>query len=245
MKKIKLNKKSIALVATTVMLAGVGRSTLAWLMDDATPVTNEFTTSDIAVYLDEDENVFKMIPGWSIDKDPVAYVSSASEDCYLFIQVTERCGTETSNPDNNVKVIAEDESVATYTFDDFIDYKIDTTVWQQLKTDDTDEDVPNVYYIVIDEDTEKGQTVQYSVLGSGAYELDKSFTWEKDQVLTKPTVTKEMLNAVNDANRPTLTFTAYAVQLWKTNEPASTATDAEKNAAKFSPYEAWQKLSSN
>ena len=51
------------------------------------------------------------------------------------------------------------------------------------------------------------------------------YTWnilKDDKVSVKETVTKEMMNSLNANNYPTLTFTAYAVQL----EAADNAADA-------------------
>lgn len=39
-----------------------------------------------------------------------------------------------------------------------------------------------------------------------------------DEVTVKDTVTKKMMDALTDATRPTLTFTAYAVQYYETND---------------------------
>lgn len=48
-----------------------------------------------------------------------------------------------------------------------------------------------------------------------------------NQVLVKETVTKEMMNNLTPTNYPTLTFTAYAIQLKQSNEQ------------EFTPAEAW------
>ena len=63
-----------------------------------------------------------------------------------------------------------------------------------------------------------------------------------DQVKTLETVTKEMMNKIKDGtvDEPTLTFQAYAVQLWKTNKPADGATDEVIEAAQFTAAEAWE-----
>ena len=56
-----------------------------------------------------------------------------------------------------------------------------------------------------------------------------TYTWADNQVLVKPTVTKADMEALNveGAKKPTLTFAAYAVQLYKSN------------GVKFTPAEAW------
>ena len=63
--------KSLALVLACVLLVGgVIGGTVAWLTAKTNEVTNVFTTSDINVKLEEDEETFKMIPVWTIDKSP-------------------------------------------------------------------------------------------------------------------------------------------------------------------------------
>ena len=223
----KFGSKSLALVLACVLLVGgVIGGTVAWLTAKTNEVTNVFTTSDIGVELQETTETYKMIPGWTISKDPKAKVTSGSEDCYLFIKVEEKIGTVTVGS-------------TTYSFDDFIDYAIEEG-WETLNATT----YPGVYYKVIDEDSEKN--MDYNILGSGEYtDADNvKYTWADDEVLTKPEVTKEMMNAVNDSNKPTLSFTAYAVQLWKSNEPATGATEQQIKDAQFTAEEAWLKISS-
>ena len=219
-------KKSLALILACVLLVGgVIGGTVAWLTAKTNKVTNVFTTSDISIELKETTEIYKMIPGWTISKDPKVKVTSGSEDCYLFIKVEEGIGT--------VKV-----GNTTYSFGDFIKYAIEEG-WEILNKTT----YPGIYYKVIDEDTEKN--VEYNILGSGEY-IDGDnvkYTWNDNEVLTRTEVTKEMMNAVNDSNKPTLSFTAYAVQLWKSSEPATGATEQQMKDAQFTAEEAWLKIS--
>ena len=83
-----MKKKSLALLlAIAIVVVGVVAGTLAWLTDKTAPVTNTFTTSDIDIDLTETEAEYKMIPGWSIDKDPTVTVKAGSEACYLFVKL--------------------------------------------------------------------------------------------------------------------------------------------------------------
>ena len=198
----KMNVKLIVAVMSFLLLFGgtLGGS-LAWLLDSTNDLKNTFTTSDISVELKETKNEFKMIPGWTIDKDPNAKVSSGSEDCYLFVKIEESAN-----------------------FSDYLDYKIDEQ-WTPLTG------VDGVYYIEIDNDDEKN--VDYNILGTGTATYGGvAYTWADNQVLVKPTVTKQdMSDALN--NNPTLSFTAYAVQLYKNSD------------TQFTAIEAWQTLSSD
>lgn len=84
-----MKKKTLALVlALTLVVVGVVSGTLAWLTAKSNVVTNTFTTSDIKVKLEETtgEN-YKMIPGYTISKDPKATVLAGSEECFLFVKL--------------------------------------------------------------------------------------------------------------------------------------------------------------
>lgn len=91
-----MKKKGLALLlALTLVVVGVASGTLAWLTAKSDTVVNTFTTSNIEVKLEETKGQdaeggkeFKMIPGYTIDKDPKAWVVEGSEDCYLFVKVT-------------------------------------------------------------------------------------------------------------------------------------------------------------
>lgn len=197
--------KSIALLLALALLAGgaVG-GTLAWLLDSTDKIENTFSPSSIDVTLSETTQTYKMVPGWTIAKDPKVQISADSEDCYLFIKVEKTGGNVT---------IGE----KTYGFDDFIAYAI-AGGWKTLDV----ETYPGVYYMEIEGAEKKG--TEYGILGSGSY---GTYTWSANQVLTKPEVTEEMMEALTATTYPKLNITAYAVQLYKSN------------TGKFSPAEAW------
>ena len=112
-----MKKKGLALVlALTLLVVGVVAGTLAWLTAKSDTVTNTFTTSDIKVELKETPKEYKMIPGYTISKDPTATVLDGSEECYLFVKL--------------------DEST---NFDDYMTYEM-ADGWTALK------DVNGVYY---------------------------------------------------------------------------------------------------
>lgn len=213
MRKGKYQKRGIAvktlvLILTLVLLVGgtVG-GTLAWLTASTGPVTNTFTDSDVGVDLTETQREYKMIPGWTIDKDPKAKVTAGSEDSYLFVEVTSV----------NAEITMNDTY---YSLGEYLDYAIDAQ-WKLVPSQ------TNVFYIEIDTAEEKDQ--YFNILGEGkaTYFETVEYEWEDDQVLTKPTVTKEMMDALTEENYPKLVFDACAVQLYK------------NNTEKFSPEEAW------
>ena len=84
-------KKSIALVlALVLVVGGVVGGTIAWLTDKTEEIKNTFTVGNIDIDLTETtgEN-YKMIPGKTLDKDPKVTVEAGSEDCWLFVEITE------------------------------------------------------------------------------------------------------------------------------------------------------------
>lgn len=199
-----MKKKSIAALVAVALLIGCALGgTLAWLTSNTDPVVNEFTTSDIDVKLWETKKDFKMIPGYTIDKDPKVQVTTGSEACWLFVKVEEN-GVYKGNE-------------LAYGFDDFIEYTI-ADGWTKLGKDKDNNDITDlIYYREIANATTSENQETYSIL-------------KNDQVSVKGTVTKEMMKTVKDNNSyPTLTFTAYASQLYKNNTDKFTAAEAWAN----------------
>lgn len=86
-----MKKKSLALVlALAMIVVCVVGGTLAWLTATTGSVTNTFTYGDINITLAETTGTsYKMIPGYTIAKDPKVTVLADSEKCYLFVKVAE------------------------------------------------------------------------------------------------------------------------------------------------------------
>ena len=93
-----MKKKSLALVlALAMIVVCVVGGTLAWLIATTPEVKNTFTYGDINIKLEETgatvaadgsaTKEFKMIPGYTIAKDPKVTVLAGSEKCYLFVKV--------------------------------------------------------------------------------------------------------------------------------------------------------------
>lgn len=82
--------KIAALIAAIVLFIGcTAGGTVAWLVSKPAPIVNVFTVGNINAELAETATAFKIVPGVDITKDPVATVEANSEDCYLFVQLTE------------------------------------------------------------------------------------------------------------------------------------------------------------
>ena len=184
-KRTKMLTLAVSVVMVLVCIVG---GTLAWLTAESDEVVNTFTSSDIEIELRETKggkrHEFKMVPGHTIDKDPVVTVTDSSEDCYLFVKL------EKSN-----------------NFDEFLTYKM-AEGWTELTEGN------GVYYRIV---RRADEVKSFSVL-------------KDDQVVVEDEVTAEMMGALTDATRPTLTVTAYASQLYK------------NNTEKFTPVEAWRNV---
>lgn len=125
-----MKKRTMALLAAMLLIVGVViGSTLAWLTAKTETVTNTFTTSDINIELKETKGTktdnthysFKMIPGYTIEKDPVVTVKAGSEACFLFVKLEEV---------NN--------------FGNYMTYTVDTAKWTPLESGS------NIYYQKVD-----------------------------------------------------------------------------------------------
>ena len=82
--------KIAALIAAIVLVIGcTAGGTVAWLVSKPDAIVNVFTVGNINATLTETKREFKIVPGVDIVKDPVATVEANSEDCYLFVQLTE------------------------------------------------------------------------------------------------------------------------------------------------------------
>ncbi len=162
-----MNKRRIlALVLACVLCVCIGiGGTLAWLTATTTPVQNTFTTSDINITLTEtgatnNANSYKMVPGYTITKDPKVTVLANSEKCYLFVKLE-----KSSN------------------FDSFMTYEM-ATDWTQL-TGITG--VTGVYYRVVDSSTDNQV---FDVLKDNQVKvLDSVTKAQMNQVTTNPTLT--------------------------------------------------------
>jgi len=179
-----MKKTTVAIIVFGLVLCFTVGGALAWLIDKTEPVTNTFTYGDVNIGLSETSQPYEMVPGRVLSKDPKVTVEANSEPCWLFVQVDES--------DN---------------LDSFIAYGI-ADGWTELP------EVSGVYYREV---PASAQEQTFSVLSGSTYasEISGDWNWSEDEVLVKPEVKKEDLNALDasGAAYPTLTFTAYAVQL--------------------------------
>lgn len=120
-----VSRRTFVLLLALVLVLGVAAGgTVAWLTSKTSDVVNTFTTSNIDINLTEETTDYKMVPGYTIAKDPKVTVLAGSEKCYLFVKLEKSTN-----------------------FDDFLTYEVDNTAWTQ--GDGTN--IPaNVYYRVVE-----------------------------------------------------------------------------------------------
>lgn len=101
---MKTKSKALLLALCAVLLVAASvLGTMAYLTSRA-EVTNTFTVGSVSITLDEapvdangkettggrvTENSYKLMPGHEYDKDPTIHVAQNSEDCWLFVQITD------------------------------------------------------------------------------------------------------------------------------------------------------------
>ena len=83
-----MKKKVLSIVAVVLVLCCAIGGTLAWLTAKSEVVTNTFAPSNIKIELKETTGTqYKMVPGYTIEKDPAAKVLAGSEECWLFVKI--------------------------------------------------------------------------------------------------------------------------------------------------------------
>ena len=212
-------KALCASLATIALSAGIAGGTYAWLIADTEPVVNTFTYGDINITLDETEigpdgepvkdpdnnpvrkpegNDYVMIPGESINKDPLITVKADSEQCWLFVKIEKTGGGIVDG--------------TTYDFDDYMEYTI-ADGWTEL--DDGDgSDMTKVYYQISATST---TDQQYWVISGNTVTVKDTVTKEMLNALDSSGTTPDTY--------PKMTLTAYAVQHSAANDDTKTMTE--------------------
>ena len=192
-----MKKKTFVLLLALVLIAGAAvGGTLAWLTDTTDAVQNTFTTSNIEIELDESDNLdLKMIPGWTITKDPKVTVIAGSEKCYLFVKIE-----KSSN------------------FDSFMTYTVaaDWTPLNDTNNDGVADD--GVYYRVIDT---AGMGIAYSVLKDDQVTVKGEVTKAMMNELTTATYPTLTFTAYASQYMKNNTESFTAAEAWKNVNPTT------------------------
>ena len=205
MTKRKRFLKGTAVVLSVVLALLVGvAGTLAYLMDSTDSVVNTFTSSDVNITLEE--------TGAVNNAKSFKMVPGAT------IEKDPKITVSADSEDCYVFVKIEKSAVLT----DYIDYDV-ASGWSELVGASTD--TYDVYYCTVtDEQANKGVAIPV---------LAGTTEYPNGAVTVLDTVEKEDMEKlkVSGATQPTLTFTAYAIQL--NNLP--TGTDAAGAWALINP----------
>ena len=102
--------KIAALIAAIVLVIGcTAGGTVAWLVSKPAAITNVFTVGNINATLTEtaktETTEFKIVPGVNITKNPIATVKANSENCYLFVELTEENWPAFTEADNTTRKV--------------------------------------------------------------------------------------------------------------------------------------------
>lgn len=150
--------KIAALIAAIVLVIGcTAGGTVAWLVSKPAAITNVFTVGNINATLTETKTAFKIVPGVDIDKDPVATVKANSENCYLFVELTEENWPAFTEADNTTRKV---------------EYKI-ADGWTKLKD--------GVYYREV---TKKDTDQPFDVLKGNKVTVSNTLTKENADAIT-------------------------------------------------------------
>lgn len=185
-----MKKKTLALLLSLVLVFGViAGGTLAWLTAKSDTVTNTFTTSDIKVELKETTGTsYKMIPGYTISKNPKATVLTGSEECYLFVKLEKSAG-----------------------FDTYLEYAI-ASGWTQLTKDKDGNDITDLIYYrqVLTADI----GTAYSVLANDQVTVKSSVTKADMNALTAQTYPTLTVTAYASQLHKNATENFTAAEAW-------------------------------
>ena len=191
--------KIAALIAAIVLVIGcTAGGTVAWLVSKPKPIVNVFTVGNINAELTEEAKTktetFKIVPGVDITKDPVATVTANSEDCYLFVQLTEKNWPAFTEADNTTRKV---------------EYKI-AQGWNELED--------GVYYRVVTKSDTEDQS--YPVLQDNKVTVSNTLTKEEANEMDlaiKKTGAPELTVAVYAVQKAGINTPAEAWETAKAN----------------------------
>lgn len=156
---MKTVRKTLILAACAIMLVcATIAGTLSYLTAQVS-VKNTFTVGNVAITMDETdvdnstpggndrdtENEYKLLPGQTYTKDPIIHVSATSEDCYVFVKVTNNISSVEATGNNTIakqleangwKAVPPDESNVYY-MEDAVNASADVNVFGRFTVSDS------------------------------------------------------------------------------------------------------------
>ena len=205
-------RKILAMLMAAVLLVGASvLGTMAYLTASTDVVQNTFTVGNVALTLDEADvdmngtpianatrvqaNDYKLMPGHSYTKDPIVHVTAGSENCYVFVEVSNSI-VAIESQEKNYKNIATQMTENGWTQITGTNYYYYGDIVEQDDENDTDLPVFANFKIsgTVDNATLAAYATQYVVDEDGELVLDDN---DKPQPVE---------------NTSLITITAYAVQ---------------------------------
>lgn len=108
------NKALLTMVCAVLLVVASVLGTMAYLTSTA-KVENTFTVGSVTISMDETdvdnstedkdrdtENKYHLLPGHEYTKDPIIHVASTSEECYLFVTVSNEIAAIEATGDTSV-----------------------------------------------------------------------------------------------------------------------------------------------
>ena len=190
---MRFGSKSVLLIgALALIFVCTAGGTLAWMFDKTDPITNTFVVGDIAITLTESDT------DGDGDKKTNSYsFETAGEDGKQFAISKDAVVTVAKDSEDCWLFVKVEESAK---FGTLLEYEMAEYEaaggWKQLELSDLPEGT-SVWYLKAIDNTS-----------------DKAFEILKDKsVYVKSDVSQAQLDALEEKDYPTLTFSAYAIQL--------------------------------
>lgn len=157
--------------AVVLVVSGMVGGTVAWLVSETNTLRNTFTYGKIDIDLTETDtnqdddndpntNAYQMMPGITIEKDPVVTVQPGSEPHWLFVKLEKSTN-----------------------FDDFMTYEM-ADGWIQL-TDDQNAAVEGIFYREVEKDEDNPQS--FAVIKENEITVKTEVTGAQFNALTEET----------------------------------------------------------
>lgn len=208
------SKAMVLLLAVVFAVCGTISGSIAWLVDYSEDVKSTFMVGNVNITMtsgtsgsnvstfglnenDDTAGAYYMVPGLTLEINaPTITVVGGSEECYLFVKITEYMG---ALPTPNGE-----------TFQDYLHYTLENG-WYQL-VDDYDNPVEGVYYTIVeyDEDDQEFDVIFNNEVTVDGYKVTKDVLDTID----------------SEVDYPELTFKSYAVQLNQTSTTQFTPMEA-------------------
>lgn len=161
----KIKQAFVLWCSLMLLVTSYTNGTLAWLFDITDPIVNTFTYGDINITLEETDdgdgnllnNLYEMIPGNKIYKDPIVTVLKDSADCYLYVELNKSAN-----------------------FDDFMTFEIENG-WNQL------DGCEGIYYREVSSEIVRDNDFAYAVLKGNAVQVKAEVTKQQLEVLNENT----------------------------------------------------------